>query len=122
MNSMSYFQRSVRYWLVACFGEDVAAARKERGHRFLEEAIELVQSTGVTTEEAHQLVDYVYGRPIGETKQEVGGVMITLAGLCSCEGVDLEGAANDELKRVWDKIEVIRAKQAVKPAFGEMSQ
>ena len=39
-------------------------------HRFLEEALELVQACGATASEAHQLVDYVYGRPVGEPAQE----------------------------------------------------
>lgn len=40
----------------------------------LEEALELVQSNGCTASEAHQLVDYVFGRPIGDRKEEIGAV------------------------------------------------
>lgn len=77
------YQFRVSEWLEACFGQQVARDPIERNHRFLEEALELVQSTGCTQAEAHQLVDYVFGRPTGEKFQEAGGVMVCLAALCS---------------------------------------
>ncbi|WPB58601.1 hypothetical protein [Xylophilus sp. GOD-11R] len=109
------FQLRVQPWMMACFGEMIAGDREERNHRFLEEALELVQSTGCTASEAHQLVDYVYGRPVGEPAQEVGGVMVTLAALCLANGLDMHDAAEVELARIWTKVEAIRAKQAAKP-------
>ncbi|WP_241212048.1 hypothetical protein [Sphingomonas sp. ABOLF] len=109
------FQARVQPWLLACFGETIAADREERNHRFLEEALELVQATGCTASEAHQLVDYVFGRPVGDPPQEVGGVMVTLAALCLAHGMDLHEAAEVELARIWTKVEAIRAKQAAKP-------
>jgi hypothetical protein len=84
-------------------------------HRFLEEALELVQSLGCTASEAHQLVDYVFGRPVGDPFQELGGTMVTLSALASCHDIDLEEAAETELARAWTVIEAIRAKQATKP-------
>jgi hypothetical protein len=109
------FQSRVQPWMMACFGAEISADRIERNHRFLEEALELVQSTGCTQSEAHQLVDYVYGRPQGEINQEVGGVMVTLAALCLANGIDMHEAAETELARIWTKVEKIRAKQAAKP-------
>lgn len=109
------FQQRVRPWMMACFGAEIAADGAERNHRFLEEALELVQSTGCTASEAHQLVDYVYGRPVGEPAQEVGGVMVTLAALCLAQGLDMHAAGEMELTRIWTKVEAIRAKQAAKP-------
>lgn len=109
------FQQRVQPWMMECFGEMIAGDREERNHRFLEEAIELVQSTGCTASEAHQLVDYVYGRPVGEPVQEVGGVMVTLAALCLANGLDMHAAAETELARIWTMVEPIRAKQAAKP-------
>lgn len=108
-------QRRVQPWLMECFGPTIAADRKERNHRFLEEAVELVQACGCTASEAHQLVDYVYGRPVGEPDQEVGGVMITLAALCLANGLDMHDAGERELARIWTMVEKIRAKQAAKP-------
>lgn len=109
------FQERVQPWLMACFGEMIAGDREERNHRFLEEALELVQACGCTASEAHQLVDYVYGRPIGEPAQEVGGVMVTLAALCLANGLDMHANGETELARIWTKVEAIRAKQAAKP-------
>ena len=109
------FQSRVQPWMLACFGAEIAADGAERNHRFLEESLELVQACGCTASEAHQLVDYVYGRPVGERKQEVGGVMVTLAALCLAQGLDMHAAGETELARIWTKVEAIRAKQAAKP-------
>lgn len=109
------FQERARDWLYACFGPKISADKVERNHRFLEEAIELVQATGCTASEAHQLVDYVFGRPVGEPKQEVGGVMVTLAALCLANDMDMMREGEVELERVWGKVEQIRAKQLLKP-------
>lgn len=109
------FQRRVHAWMLVCFGEKTAANLAERNHRFLEEALELVQANGCTASEAHQLVDYVFGRPVGEINQESGGVMVTFAALLNALGVDMKMAGETELARVWTKVEEIRAKQAAKP-------
>lgn len=116
------FQERVHDWILTCFGVEAAENRKSRSHRFLEEAIELAQATGCTPREAHELVDYVFGRPIGEHAQEVGGVMITLAALCNAFGLELEKCAQDELASVWQRIEKIRAKQAQKPKFSPLPE
>lgn len=109
------FQDRVLPWLQACFGQEIANDKTERNHRFLEESLELVQATGCTQSEVHQLVDYVFGRPVGEPAQEVGGVMVTLAALCLAQQMDMHDAGETELKRIWTKVEQIRAKQAAKP-------
>lgn len=109
------FQRRMLPWLLACFGAEIANDKAERNHRFLEEALELVQACGCTESEAHQLVAYVFGRPTGERGQEVGGVMTTLAALCLAQGLDMHAEADTELARIWTKVEQIRAKQAAKP-------
>ncbi|MDH1477750.1 hypothetical protein N5F13_25025 [Comamonas thiooxydans] len=109
------FQQRVQPWMMTCFGPEISADRIERNHRFLEEALELVQSLGCTASEAHQLVDYVFGRPVGEPVQEAGGVMVTLAALCLASGLDMHACGETELARIWTKVEAIRAKQAAKP-------
>lgn len=116
------FQQRVWPWLLACFGEKIAGDREERNHRFLEEALELVQATGCTRSEAHQLVDYVFDRPIGEPHQEVGGVQVTLAALCLANALDMHKAGEDELARIWTKVDAIRAKQAAKPKRSPLPQ
>lgn len=109
------FQERVQPWMMACFGEAISADTTERNHRFLEEALELVQACGCCRGEAHQLVDYVYDRATGEAPQEVGGVMVTLAALCLAQAMNMHEAGEIELARIWTKIEQIREKQAAKP-------
>lgn len=116
------FQSRVNDWMQACFGPEISADKEERNHRFLKEALELVQANGCSQSEAHQLVDYVYGRDQGDINQEVGGVMITLAALCLASGEDMIAAGETELRRIWTKVEQIRAKQAAKPKHSPLPQ
>ncbi|MFS2103583.1 hypothetical protein [Ralstonia sp. Ralssp135] len=116
------FQARVQPWMMACFGPEIAADTQERNHRFLEEALELVQACGATASEAHQLVDYVYGRPVGDKHQEIGGVMVTLAALCLAQGQNMHAAGETELARIWTKVEQIRAKQAAKPKHSPLPE
>jgi hypothetical protein len=111
------FQSRVQPWMLACFNAEIAADRLERADRFIEEALELVQSGGYSKDRAHALVEYVYGRPQGDINQEVGGVMVTLAAYCLAFGVDMHTEAERELARINhpEIIEKIRAKQAAKP-------
>lgn len=116
------FQNRVAPWMQECFGPEISADREERCHRFLEEAVELVQSLGTTASECHQLISYVYGRPAGDTPQEVGGVMVTLAALCLATGMDMHSCGETELSRIWGKVEKIRAKQAAKPKHSPLPE
>lgn len=116
------FQRSVDKWLTACFSAAVRGDRKERTHRFLEEALELAQANGCSREHVEMLVDYVYSRPVGQVDREVGGTMVTLASLCSTLRIDMEQAGYEELDRNWNRIEAIRQKQASKPQGSPLPQ
>ena len=116
------FQMRVDPWLLECFGEAIARDAQERNHRFLEESLELVQACGCTASEAHQLVDYVFGRPVGVIAQETGGVMVTLAALCIAHGTDMHLAGETELNRIWTMVEQIRAKQAAKPKHSPLPE
>lgn len=110
MTDFNTFQPRCRDWAVACLDEAAVKNTRERTFRFLEEALELGQATGATREDALQLVDYVFGRPVGEPFQEVGGTMTTLASLCNAIDINLVTAAENELFRCWVKINKIRAK------------
>ena len=116
------FQQRVAEWLAACFPESVCADREERTYRFLEEALELAQASGCSREDAYRLVDYVFSRSVGRPALEVGGVMVTLAGLCAAIGIDMNDAANRELKRNWLRTGSIRRKQANKPVRSPLPQ
>ena len=116
------YQQRVNDWMLKCFGPSITEDKTERNHRFLEEALELVQSGGCTASEAHQLVDYVFSRPVGEIGQEVGGSIVTLAALCNAHGVDLDAEAEKELTRIWGMVDRIRAKQAAKPKHSPLPE
>lgn len=110
------FQARVEPWLRECFGDVIPFDKIERADRFVEESMELAQTTpGFTRDRAHALVDYVFDRPVGEPAQEVGGVMVTLAAYCLANGLDMAQAGETELARIWTKVPQIRAKQAAKP-------
>lgn len=117
---MAAYQADVGRWMVECFGEQIAMDRLERIMRFLEEALELAQAEGMTEEEARRVAAYVWGRPQGETPQEVGGVMVTLAAFCFRRGIDLQAEALREFDRI-DSPEMRRKifeKQAFKRSQG----
>jgi NTP pyrophosphatase (non-canonical NTP hydrolase) len=118
------FQRRVLDWMMATFSMEICRDRQERNHRFLEEALELVQACGCSTSEAHQLVDYVYGRDQGDINQEIGGVMVTLAALCLANDIDMHEGGEIELARIMQPgiMEKIRAKQASKPKHSPLPQ
>lgn len=116
------FQRRVQKWMVACFSPDAANNADERTHRFLEEALELAQASGCSRDDAMAIVDYVFARPSGDAAFEVGGVMVTLAGLCSATGIELNAAAEAELARNWTRIDAIRAKRAARPDNSPLPQ
>lgn len=117
MNSVeATLQDRVEPWFRDCFPPDVCNDRRERGDRFLEDALELLQSGGYDRSRVATLVDYVWGRPIGQPAQEVGGTMITLAAYCIAHGIDMHRAGEIELERISapDVVAKIRAKQASK--------
>jgi hypothetical protein len=109
------FQTKIHDWMLACFNVEIAADKTERNYRFLEESLELVQSCGCSKDDALALVDYVYGRPLGNPSEESGGVLVTLAALCTAHGIDMQSCGDDELERIWEIKDKIRAKQANKP-------
>lgn len=116
------FQDRVAAWYRACFPNYAEIGRTERAHRFLEEALELAQANRCSHEDAHALVDYVFGRPPGLPEGEVGGVMVTLAVLCEVSGLDMRTSGDQELARNWRRIEAIRAKREAKPAGSALPQ
>lgn len=119
---MYSLQSRIHAWAVKCFGEDVVNNKTERAHRFIEESLELVQAVGVSRAECEQVLDYVYSRPVGDVKQEIGGTIITLSVLCSIFDVALDEQAETELERIWEKIDKIREKQLNKPKFSPLPQ
>lgn len=110
------FQARVQPWMMECFGLVISGDTRERNHRFLEEALELVQACGCTIQEAYTLVHYVFNRPVGEVPQEIGGVMVTLAALCLAQKQDMHLCGDIELMRIMQPeiMNKIREKQKAK--------
>ena len=106
-------------WVRKVFGDEIAFNTTERNSRFLEEALELVQALGYDREKAHVLVDYVFDRPVGEKRQELGGVMVTLAILSYVHSMHMWDEGKFELNRINkpEVIEKIKEKQRSKPKF-----
>jgi hypothetical protein len=113
------FQKRATEWAKRCFGERLAMDIQERNFRFAEEAIELVQACGMKRSEVERAVDYVYGRPAGVTRQEVGGVYTTFALLCEAHGINMVGEGERDLMEIDnpEKTEAIRKKRDKKPSF-----
>jgi len=124
MTDVTYVRRDRRQTMVAewareCFGESEANDLAQRGLRLLEEATEAFQAAGGTREMAHQLVDYVFGRPDGELAQELGGVSVTLLALAEAAGLSTENCEVAEINRVLSKPrEYYAARNAAKNAAG----
>jgi len=116
------FQARVHNWVVECFGIEAARDRVERNHRFLEEALELAQACDCTASEAHQLVDYVYGRPKGDPHVEIGDVMNTLAALATAHDIDLKASGEAVLVRCLANVETTRAKWLKKPKHSPLPE
>ncbi|WP_205954377.1 hypothetical protein [Pseudoxanthomonas winnipegensis] len=113
------FQEGVSTWMQQCFIPSLYSNMTERGDRLLEEVLEMLQAHGYDRTRVATLVDYVYARPVGEPAQEVGGVMVTLAGFCWVAGLDMHAAGDAELRRITqpELMEKIRRKQEAKNAL-----
>lgn len=110
------FQKAVQAWLAECFDDPEAVKTHERACRFIEEAVELVQSLNFPKESILSLVDHVYNKPPGELYEEAGGTLTTLAALLSSVDASLETAANNGIDRAYTKIALVRAKHKAKMA------
>ncbi|MBN9459003.1 MAG: hypothetical protein J0I54_20415 [Bosea sp.] len=94
----------------------------ERRDRFAEEANEVCQAFGMTREEAHALVDYTYGRPVGEPGKEIGAAMTSLTSLANEAGYGLMECAEADLANLIrpETIARIRAKRATRHGRGPL--
>lgn len=103
MSPRSWRQYRTAEWVRAAFGAKHASNPTQRALRLLEEAIEAYQAAGGPEDMAHKLVVYVFTRPVGDLRQEIGGVGITLLALAACLGIDADDCESVELDRVLEK-------------------
>ena len=94
----------------------------ERRDRFYEEATETAQALGMTADEAHQLVEYTFGRPPGDVRKEIGAAALTLASICVVGGWDMQACAEADLAALQtpEKIAKVRAKRATRHGRGPL--
>ena len=97
--AVSETQERAKAWCVSRFGES-AMCRQERATRVLEESIELAQSEGVPPEQARLLLEHVYSRPVGEPRQEAGGIMVCLLIWAAAADMNLWSLAITELRKI----------------------
>lgn len=105
---LSSFARTVRQtcvsvWVERTFGVAQATSVEQRGLRLAEETIEAAQAVGCDPAQIHALVDYVYARPKGELKQELGGIGVCILALAAAAGLDADTCEMDEVQRVLSK-------------------
>lgn len=112
---MNLYQERIDNWMLETFGEEVLSDRKERAHRFAEEAIELLQAVGYTKEELQNMMNYVYERPVGEIRQEVGGTIHCLSALCTAHHINISHEAQAVMHYCEANSAKIREKHFNKP-------
>lgn len=106
-------------WARETFGEAKATDPKVRALRFIEEAVELAQTQGLSKAEINKVVREVLVRPVGEPAQEIGGVMLSLMALASNLDLSVDGCEFEELHRVLHTDpDVFRGREADKTARG----
>ncbi len=96
-------QRVVIEWGERCFGADHMRDKIVRAARFLEEAAELAQASGLPHDHATRALTHVYSRPAGDPAQEIGGSANTLMALCGALGLSLDDCQMTEIARVLAK-------------------
>lgn len=95
-----FTQRAVLEWVKNTFGIGVASSKEERLKRFLEEVLELNQACGMPYHDVMKIIDYVYTRPEGDIKQEMGGVIVTLYALAEVLDINAMDCGILEFDRV----------------------
>jgi hypothetical protein len=111
-------QLEIRRWQISMFGSDDP---KACASHFIEEAIEVVQSAGLSIEEVLRIADRVYLGPSGYIHQELGQAALTLEAMAESLSVNLTREADEEFARIksypadyWrSRQEAKRSKQVV---------
>lgn len=86
-------------WAVEMFGR-VALDHTERVDRFIEEAAELAQASGMPRRKFDAILDRVYSRPAGKLDKEIGQAQATLEVMAENIGLSSDELAEREFTRV----------------------
>jgi len=93
-------QAEILQWANATFGATTADNTGERIRRFVEEAVELAQASGLDKQAIYDIIDHVYAKPVGDIAQEIGQVGVSLMALSEHLGVQ----ADDEERKEYERI------------------
>lgn len=116
-------QARIASFVRSAFGDEQATSLAQRALRLLEEAIEAFQSVNGDPEQAHELVDYVFGRPPGVLHQELGGVSVCVLALAAAAGLSAAEEENREVNRVLAKpVSHFQERNAAKNAAGFLAR
>lgn len=88
-----------RRWAIAVYGERARGTRYQ-AFRFLEEALELCQTQGLTFEDMLATARYVSARKVGETQIELGDAALCLDILAENLGLSVDTAHTSCLLRI----------------------
>ncbi len=106
-------------WAESVYGEEKVNSRRYQALRTLEEMVELVQTQGLTMEDVVRTAEWVFARKAGDTKTEIGDVVLSLNVMAENLGVSVDSCFTDTLNRVKSlDPEKCRVKDEAKVAFG----
>jgi hypothetical protein len=112
-------QDDVSIWVADRFGLPCLLDTQERARRVLEEAIELAQAEGLSSEEVYRLTNRTYSRPVGSPMQEAAGLGVCLFAWAAAHGTPLMQLVRLEIERIKTiSKDRLRAKIAAKVAAG----
>lgn len=112
-------QKVVTDWGMAAFGLEQMTSIPQRALRLLEEAVELYQAAGADAAMAHRLIDYVFARPVGEVRKELGGVGVCVLAMASACGITAEETEIAEVQRLISRSPIeFTQRNAAKNAAG----
>lgn len=98
----SVIAKLILHWCKSTFGE-VAMDPHERALRMIEEAAEVAQGIGVPLDILQRTVTRTYQRPADDPKKEIGGLLVTVYGLCARLEIDPQEALEIEVERILNK-------------------
>lgn len=107
-------QARIKQWIIQTLGNNVYQDKRERALRIVEEAIEVCQACEVNPAYIQRLIAHVYAKPVGEIRQEVGGVLFTALAMCENIGADYKVILQNEIERAYERGSIIAEKHNAK--------
>lgn len=95
-------QEAIVEWGVRAFGANMAAPDR-RAIRLCEETFEVAQAIGLPKDQVHALLDYVYAKPVGDIKTELGDVGICLMALASSLNLNMDMVERIRVEEILTK-------------------